>query len=117
MFVGYDGEFDGAVEALDECIEIISQLKHDDDDGATALAQQRLQTLSTAVLAAMNSKQMSLYGPTITSLAQLAVSADQDAVDQILDLLYRLKDEFAKAQSYDQDAEDAAQAAHEEYVA
>jgi flagellin-specific chaperone FliS len=116
MFVGYDGEFDGAVEALDECIEIISQLKHD-DDGATALAQQRLQTLSNTVLAAMNSKQMSLYGPTITSLAQLAVSADQDAVDQILDLLYRLKDEFAKAQSHDQDAEDAAQAAHEEYVA
>jgi hypothetical protein len=82
MWAGYDGEFDGAVEALDECIEIISQLKHDsDDDGATTLAQQRLQTLSTTVFAAMTSKQKSLYGPTITSLAELAVSADQDAVD------------------------------------
>jgi hypothetical protein len=36
MWAGYDGEFDGAVEALDECIEIISQLKHDDDETSFA---------------------------------------------------------------------------------
>jgi hypothetical protein len=29
------------------------------------------------------------------------MTADQGAVDQILDLLYRLKDEFALAQNYD----------------
>jgi predicted S18 family serine protease len=44
------------------------------------------------------------------------MTADQDAVDQILDLLYRLKDEFALAQSYDADAEAEAQAAHDAYV-
>jgi hypothetical protein len=65
----------------------------------------------------MNEEQHNMYGETITNLATLATTADQDAVDEILDLLYRLKDEFARAQNSDANAESDAAAAHEDYVA
>jgi hypothetical protein len=116
MWLNYDGEFDGAVEAIDECIDIIAQLKVDDSTENVTFVQKRLETLTSTMLVAMNDSQKNFYGPTITSLAELAVSADQSAVDQILDLLYRLKDEFALAQNYDDDAETANQIAHDQYV-
>ncbi len=55
MYENYDGEFDGAVEAIDECIDIIAQLKTDDSTENVTFLQKRLETLTSTMLIAMNS--------------------------------------------------------------
>ena len=111
LFEGYDFEFGDAVAAIDECIEIIATLKTE----PTELVQMRLSELSGSMMKAMNKKQHSMYGATIASLVQL--TADQDSVDKIIDLLERLKTEFQLAKDNDIDTENARQASYEKRVA
>ena len=111
LFEQYDFEFGDAVDAIDECIEIISTLKTE----PTEFVQMKLSDLSGKMMTAMNKKQHSLYGSTITSLVQL--TADQDSVDQIIDLLERLKAEFTLAKDGDTTTETARQESYEKRVA
>ena len=111
LFEQYDFEFGDAVAAIDECIDIIATLKTE----PTELVQMRLSELSGSMMKAMNKKQHSMYGATIASLVQL--TADQDSVDAIIDLLERLKAEFSIAKDSDVDTEAARQASYEKRVA
>ena len=115
LFEQYDFEFGDAVAAIDECIVIISELL--DDEAAPALVQVKMHELSQRMSKAMNHKQVSLYGSTITSLVELSLTADQDSVQAIIDLLERLKAEFGSAKDSDQDTEASRQASYEKRVA
>ena len=115
LFETYDFEFGDAVAAIDECIEIISELL--DEETAPALVQTQMHALSQRMSTAMSKKQHSLYGNTIASLVELTTGADQDSVQQIIDLLERLKAEFSVAQNQDQDTEAERQSSYEKRVA
>ena len=94
MHATFGLDYDKAIQACEDCIDIISRLVDTDspDDVEKALEE----PVST-VLAQMNDQMKLEYGPTIESLAQLALTADQGAVAEIINLLEEIIAKFEAA--------------------
>ena len=91
----WDGDYDGAIRACQECIDIIRRLE-DDTENPTDV-EKALEEPTATMLAQMTDQMKLEYGPTIESLAQLALSADQGAVAEIIELLEELIRKFEEA--------------------
>lgn len=113
LFLEYNEEFEDSVSACDEAIEIVRDLKY--EQKSTNIIAIQLENIQTRITKSMSQHQRSLYGPSIAALVQVAVKADQNTVDRIIELLTDLRDDLALAQDEDKKAEDSAQAAWEQY--
>lgn len=113
LFLEYNEEFEDSVSACDEAIEIVRDLKY--EQKSTNIIAIQLENIQTRITKSMSQHQRSLYGPSIAALVQVAVKADQNTVDRIIELLTDLRDDLALAQEEDKKAEDSAQAAWEQY--
>lgn len=111
LFKQRDAEFTDSVEACEEAIEIVRELKYENKD---TIALQ-LGSIKTRISKSMNDLQSSLYGPSIKALVQVAAKADPVTVDSIISLIDALRADLEKAQIEDQDAEKRAQEAWEKF--
>jgi predicted RNase H-like nuclease (RuvC/YqgF family) len=109
----YDAEYTDSVDAVNEAMDLIAQLK----TGDATLIQTKIIALQTRLNKAVSKGSRSLYAPMVASLAELASTADQNTVHKILNLLADLKTELEASQSEDADTEERQQAEFDEYEA
>ena len=94
MHAAFDGDYDKAIQACEDCIDIIRRLEDTDNPDDVEKA---LEGPVSLVLAQMDDQMKLEYGPTIESLAQLALTADQGAVAEIINLLEEIIQKFKDA--------------------
>lgn len=91
----WEVDYDEAIWACEEAIRIIEKLNQDNENDTGV--EKRLEDLTTTMLGQMDEKMKDTYGVTITNLAQLATSADPNAVAEIISLLEELRQAFIDA--------------------
>eukprot|EP00359_Climacostomum_virens_P002426 CAMPEP_0204918944 /NCGR_PEP_ID=MMETSP1397-20131031/16540_1 /ASSEMBLY_ACC=CAM_ASM_000891 /TAXON_ID=49980 /ORGANISM="Climacostomum Climacostomum virens, Strain Stock W-24" /LENGTH=344 /DNA_ID=CAMNT_0052092475 /DNA_START=64 /DNA_END=1098 /DNA_ORIENTATION=+ len=107
-----DADYSDAIAAVEEAIALMKQLKTDDD---TSFVQIGLKNLETRIQRGLHASSRVLFGAAVTSLAEMATTADQALVAKIIGLLDEIRRALLESQEEDRDNEDIAQEQYDEY--
>jgi chromosome segregation ATPase len=111
LFEERDAEFEDSVEACDEAVDILREIKYETKE-TVAL---QLSNIKSRISKSMNDMQSSLYGPSIMALVQVAARGDDVTVQTIISLIKTLRDDLVIARTEDTDSEKQAQEAWQEF--
>jgi predicted nucleic acid-binding Zn-ribbon protein len=112
IYAKNDYDFSDAIAAIEEAIDLMSQLKTESD---VEFVQVGLKSLEARISRGLNKSSRMLFGVAVTSLAEMATTADQALVKRIIDLLEQIKQALKDSQKDDAETEEKAAAEYADY--
>lgn len=107
-----DADYSDAIAAVEESIALMRQLKTEDD---VSFVQIGLKNLESRIDRGLHKSSRVLFGAAVTTLAEMATTADQALVQKIVSLLDEIRRALESSQEEDRENEEKEAKEFEEY--